>query len=325
MNETHVEGLELPLSPLVLGTMTFGDTVNAAAAASLVDAALDAGITVIDTANVYAGGSSEDILGSLIPKRRDSVLLATKAGMPHPDTGEHSPLSAAGLRRSVDGSLRRLRVERIDLFYLHQPDRTTPLPETMGVIAELVRQGTIGALGVSNFAAWQICELNRVADAIGTPRPVVAQQLFNLVARRIEDEYLEFASTAGLLTMVYNPLGGGLLTGKHRFAEVPTEGRFGSSNLATMYRQRYWNPQLFGAIEALERIATGAGITLIELSLRWLMSKPDVGAILLGASGVEQLQSNISAAQKGPLSVDLIAACDDVGRILRGPMASYNR
>ncbi|TFC85438.1 aldo/keto reductase [Cryobacterium sp. TmT2-59] len=325
MNETHVEGLELPLSHLVLGTMTFGDTVNAAAAASLVDAALDAGITVIDTANVYAGGSSEDILGSLIPKRRDSVLLATKAGMPHPDAGEHSPLSAAGLRRSVDGSLRRLRVERIDLFYLHQPDRATPLQETMGAIAELVRQGTIGALGVSNFAAWQICELNRVADAIGTPRPVVAQQLFNLVARRIEDEYLEFASTAGLLTMVYNPLGGGLLTGKHRFAEVPTEGRFGSSKLATMYRQRYWNPQLFGAIEALERIATGAGITLIELSLRWLMSKPDVGAILLGASGVEQLQSNISAAQKGPLSVDMIAACDDVGRILRGPMASYNR
>ncbi|TFD12138.1 aldo/keto reductase [Cryobacterium sp. TMT4-10] len=325
MNETHVEGLELPLSHLVLGTMTFGDTVNAAAAASLVDAALDAGITVIDTANVYAGGSSEDILGSLIPKRRDSVLLATKAGMPHPDAGEHSPLSAAGLRRSVDGSLRRLRVERIDLFYLHQPDRATPLQETMGAIAELVRQGTIGALGVSNFAAWQICELNRVADAIGTPRPVVAQQLFNLVARRIEDEYLEFASTTGLLTMVYNPLGGGLLTGKHRFAEVPTEGRFGSSKLATMYRQRYWNPQLFDAIEALERIATGAGITLIELSLRWLMSKPDVGAILLGASGVEQLQSNISAAQNGPLSVDLIAACDDVGRILRGPMASYNR
>ncbi|SDL08496.1 Predicted oxidoreductase [Cryobacterium psychrotolerans] len=325
MHGTHVAGLDLPISHVALGTMTFGDTVDAATAASLIDAALDAGITVIDTANVYAGGASEEILASLLPKRRDSVLLASKAGMPNPDAGEHSPLSDAGLRRSVSGSLRRLGVERIDLFYLHQPDRATPLEETMGAVAELVRQGTIGALGVSNFAAWQISELNYVADAIGTPRPVVAQQLFNLVARRIEEEYLEFAGATGLLTMVYNPLGGGLLTGSHRFAELPTEGRFGSSKLAEMYKQRYWDPRLFTAIDSLAKIAAGAGITLIELSLRWLMNRPDVGAILLGASRLEQLHSNILAAEKGPLAADVIAACDDVGLTLRGPMANYNR
>ncbi|TFD82619.1 aldo/keto reductase [Cryobacterium sp. Sr8] len=325
MHGTHVAGLDLPISHVALGTMTFGDTVDAAMAASLIDAALDAGITMIDTANVYAGGASEEILASLLPKRRDSVLLASKAGMPHPDAGEHSPLSEPGLRRSVSGSLRRLGVERIDLFYLHQPDRATPLEETMGAVAELVRQGTIGALGVSNFAAWQISELNHVADAIGTPRPVVAQQLFNLVARRIEEEYLEFAGTTGLLTMVYNPLGGGLLTGSHRFAELPAAGRFGSSKLAEMYKQRYWDPRLFTAIDSLAKIAAGAGITLIELSLRWLMNRPDVGAILLGASRLEQLHSNILAAEKGPLAADVIAACDDVGLTLRGPMASYNR
>lgn len=325
MHGTHVAGLDLPISQIALGTMTFGDTVNAAVAASLVDAALDAGITVIDTANVYSGGASEEILAKLLPKRRDSILLASKAGMPHPDAGGHSPLSDSGLRRSVNGSLRRLGVERIDLFYLHQPDRATPLEETMGAIAELVRQGTIGAWGVSNFAAWQISELNHVADALGTPRPVVAQQLFNLVARRIEEEYLEFARTTGLLTMVYNPLGGGLLTGKHRFADLPTEGRFGNSKLAAMYKQRYWDPQLFAAIDSLAEIAGGAGITLIELSLRWLMNRPDVGAILLGASRLEQLQSNIRAAEEGPLSADVVAACDDVGLTLRGPMAGYNR
>jgi aryl-alcohol dehydrogenase-like predicted oxidoreductase len=326
MYGTHVAGIDLPISQVALGTMSFGDTVDAAMAASLVDAALDAGITVIDTANVYSGGASEEILARLLPKRRDSVLLASKAGMPnHPDVGEHSPLSAPGLRSSVSGSLLRLGVERIDLLYLHQPDRTTPLEETMGAISELVRQGTIGALGVSNFAAWQISELNHVADSVGTPRPVVAQQLFNLVARRIEEEYLEFAVTTGLLTMVYNPLGGGILTGIHRFTDLPTEGRFGSSKLAEMYKQRYWDPRLFTAIDSLAKVATDAGITLIELSLRWLMNRPEVGSILLGASRLEQLQSNIRAAEGGPLDADVIAACDEVGRALRGPMTSYNR
>lgn len=322
---TRVEGLHLPISQLVLGTMAFGDTVDADGAASMVDAALDAGVTVIDTANGYAGGASEEILASLLPKRRNSFLLASKAGIPHPDAGGYPPLSAAGLHQSVHGSLRRLGVDRIDLFYLHQPDRATPVEETMGAIAELVQQGTIGALGVSNFAAWQISELNHVADAIGTPRPVVAQQLFNLVARRIEEEYVEFAATAGLLTMVYNPLGGGLLTGKHNFTEVPTEGRFGSSKLAEMYKKRYWDQRLFAAIDFLKEISNSTGITLVELSLRWLISQRAVGAILLGASRVEQLQSNIRVAQKGPLPAEIVAACDEVGKLLRGPMSSYNR
>lgn len=195
----------------------------------------------------------------------------------------------------------------------------------MLVIADLVRRGTIGALGISNFAAWQISALNHVADAIGTPRPVVAQQLYNLVARRIEEEYLEFARTTGLLTMVYNPLGGGLLTGKYEFADVPTGGRFGSSRLADLYKQRYWDPRLFDAISALKTIAHSAGITLVELSFRWLTSNPDVGAILIGASRVDQLQSNILAAQKGALPADIVDACNDVGRQLRGPMSNYNR
>lgn len=322
---TRVQGLDLPLSQSVLGTMTFGDTVDAAEAASIVAAAIDAGITVIDTANVYAGGASEEILGTILQGRRDSVLLATKAGIPHPDSGEHSPLSAEGLRQSVHGSLRRLQVDRIDLFYLHQPDRAAPFEETMLAVADLVTQGDIGALGVSNFAAWQISEINHVADAIGTPRPVVAQQLYNLVARRIEDEYLEFSRTTGLKTMVYNPLGGGLLTGKYEFSDAPTGGRFGGSQLAGLYRDRYWNARLFEAVSALKTIADGAGMTLIELSLRWLVSSADVDSVLIGVSRVDQLRSNLHAALKGALPTDIVAACDEVGRELRGPMSNYNR
>lgn len=317
------------LAPLVLGTMTFGDTVDGAEAARMVDAALDAGITAVDTANGYARGATEPMLAELLaalpPHRRDRIVLATKAGMPHPDAGEHSPLSAAGLRASVEGSIRRLGVERIDLFYLHQPDRAASLQETMATVAELVAEGRIGTLGVSNYAAWQIAELNHVADVVGAPRPVVAQQLYNLLARRVEEEYLEFATVTGLLTMVYNPLGGGLLTGRHRFAQRPASGRFGDSAVAAMYTDRYWDPRLFEAVDALAAIADGAGLPLTELSLRWLLSQEAVGAVLLGGSSVEHLLANVEAAHRGALPADVVRACDEVGATLRGPMPTYNR
>ncbi|ASQ92049.1 aldo/keto reductase [Streptomyces sp. 11-1-2] len=315
----------VPLSPLVLGTMTFGDTADRATAAAMVDAALDAGITGVDTANGYAGGESERILAELLPGRRDQVVLATKAGIPHPDQGEHAPLSPEGLRAALDGSLKRLGTDRVDLFYLHQPDRRTPLTETLATIAEFVRAGKVLALGVSNFAAWQIAELNRVADEVGAPRPVVAQQLHNLLARRIEEEFTEYAATTGLRTMVYNPLGGGLLTGRHRFEQAPGDGRFGDSKLAVMYRERYWNEDLFRAVTDLTRIASEAGLPLTDLALRWLLSRPSTDALLLGGSKVEHLKANIAAASAGPLPVDVLAACDEVGARLRGPMPAYNR
>ena len=313
------------LSRLVLGTMTFGDTVDAATAERMVDVALDNGVSAIDTANGYAGGASETILSGILSSRRDRVHLASKAGMPNPDAGDNSPLSPAGLRASVDGSLRRLGVERLDLFYLHQPDRVTPVVETLATVSELVAEGKIGSLGVSNFAAWQIAELNAAADAVGTDRPVVAQQLYNLVARRIEEEYFEFADTTGLLTMVYNPLGGGLLTGRHRFEQKPTGGRFGDSRLAAMYTERYWDATLFEAITALQKIAAGAGIPMTELALRWLLGQERVGALLLGGSKVEHLESNIATAALGALPAEVVAACDAVGAALRGPMPAYNR
>ncbi|MEU0805210.1 aldo/keto reductase [Streptomyces sp. NPDC005970] len=324
-------GLELPhvpvpLSRLVLGTMTFGDTADRATAAAMVDAALDAGITGVDTANGYAGGESERILAELLPGRRDRVVLATKAGIPHPDQGEHAPLSPEGLRAALDGSLKRLGTDHVDLFYLHQPDRGTPLAETLATVAEFVQAGKVLALGISNFAAWQIAELNRVADEVGAPRPVVAQQLHNLLARRVEEEYVEYAAyAAGLRTMVYNPLGGGLLTGRHSFEQAPAGGRFGDSKLAAMYRDRYWNEDLFRAVTDLTRIAADAGLPLTDLALRWLLSRPSTDALLLGGSKVEHLKANIAAAAAGPLPADVLAACDKVGARLRGPMPAYNR
>jgi len=315
----------LDLTSLVLGTMTFGDTVDDAGAAAMLDAALDAGITHVDTANGYAGGESERMLARLLEGRRSRVTLATKAGMPHPDAGDHSPLSPAGLRASVEGSLARLGTDHVELFYLHQPDRAAPIADTLTTVADLMGEGKIGAFGVSNFAAWQIAEVNFLADDLGMPRPVVAQQLYNLLARRIEEEYVEFADVTGLVTMVYNPLGGGLLTGRHSFDAAPTDGRFGDSRLAAMYKQRYWNTAIFEAVEQLSVIAEKAGIPLTELALRWLVSKPAAGPILLGGSKVEHLRANMAAVAKGPLEADVVEACDDVGAALRGPMPNYNR
>ncbi|PAU91072.1 aldo/keto reductase [Kocuria sp. WN036] len=325
METVHLNGTATPMSTLVLGTMTFGDTVERDAAAAMLDAALEAGVTAVDTANGYAGGATETMLGDLLAGRREGVVLATKAGMPHPDAGAHSPLSERGLRLALEGSLRRLRTERVDLFYLHQPDRRASLDETMQTVAALVEEGRIGALGVSNFAAWQIAEVNAAADRNGAPRPVVAQQLYNLLARRIEEEYVEFARTTGLHTMVYNPLGGGLLTGRHRFDAAPEDGRFQGSRLAEMYKERYWDEQLFDAVGQLSRIADDAGMPLIELALRWLVSRPATGSLLLGGSKPHQLTANLEVLARGPLEDSVLEACDRVGSALRGPMPAYNR
>ncbi|MFI7481564.1 aldo/keto reductase [Kocuria sp. M1R5S2] len=325
METVRLPGIDTPMSTLVLGTMTFGDTVDRDGAAAMLDAALQAGITAVDTANGYAGGATETMLGDLLADRHDELVLATKAGMPHPDAGEHSPLSARGIRLALEGSLRRLRVDRVDLFYLHQPDRRAGLDETLQTVAAMVDEGKVGALGVSNFAAWQIAEVNAAADRNGAPRPMVAQQLYNLLARRIEEEYAEFARTTGLHTMVYNPLGGGLLTGKHRFDAVPEDGRFQGSRLAAMYKERYWDEQLFDAIGELARIADDAGMPLIELALRWLVSQPATGSVLLGGSKPHQLMANLEVLARGPLDDSLLEACDRVGSDLRGPMPAYNR
>ncbi|NMR29089.1 aldo/keto reductase [Crystallibacter degradans] len=325
MKTRQLPGLEKPLSTMVLGTMTFGDTVDEQGSAIMLESALEAGVTAVDTANGYSGGQTEEILGRLLSGRRDDVVLATKAGMPHVDADGHAPLSRQGLRWSLEGSLRRLRTEHVEIFYLHQPDRSTSLDETMDTLAALAAEGKFDVLGVSNFAAWQIADVNVAADRAGLSRPVVAQQLYNLLARRIEEEYAEFAQVTELHTMVYNPLGGGLLTGKHQFDAAPEGGRFEGSRLAEMYKERYWDSRLFDAISELSAIADGAGISLVELSMRWLLSKPATGSVLLGGSKPHQLQSNIDILHRGPLAQDIIKACDEVGAQLRGPMPAYNR
>ncbi|RCV48472.1 aldo/keto reductase [Marinitenerispora sediminis] len=325
----HVEvpGTDLRVSRLVLGTMTFGAQVGRDDASRMLDIAADAGVTMLDTANGYAGGASESLLGDLLAARSGHrFLVATKVGMPNPDAGDLPPLAPEAIRRCLDASLRRLRLDHVDVYYLHQPDRATPMAETLAELGRLVEAGKVRHVGVSNYAAWQIAELRRIAADAGLPAPVVSQPLYNLLSRRIEDEYQEFTRTAGITDIVYNPLGGGLLTGKHVFEETPAQGRFGTeSGLGEMYRRRYWNRELFDAVTELGAVAADSGQTLPELAFRWLLGNPDVGAVLLGSSKVEHLASNIGAARGGPLPDDVRAACDRVWERLRGVAPAYNR
>ena len=297
-----------------LGTMTFGDQLDLDEAKNLVRLTRDAGINFLDTANVYAAGRSEALVGEIIKGIRDSFVLATKVGIPT-SADDNRPLSAESVRRACEASLGRLQTDRIDLYYLHQPDWSTPIDETLEAMRDLVAKGLVRAVGVSNYPAWQIAEMRVKAEATGLPLVSVAQQQYNLLSRRLEEEYSAFARSRGVATVVYNPLAGGLLTGKHREATSPSEdGRFSSST----YRDRYWNREQLEAVEDLGRLADARGLTLTELSLRWLLSNDLVSVVLLGASRRAQLVENLAAVSEEPLDPEAYEVCDAVWSKLRG-------
>lgn len=316
--------LPLPLSTLALGTMGFGETIDARDAARMVSLAIDSGITVIDTANVYADGEAERILAPLLRPIRESVIVATKVGLPHADTGDVAPLSGEGVRRAVRGSRERLDLDHIDILYLHVPDRSSTFHDTVQAVGELIQAGTIAAFGVSNHAAWQIAAIIQACDDLGVGRPVVAQQMYNLVARRLEDEYAEFAIWAGLHTTVYNPLAGGMLSGRHLAGARPS-GRFADSKLAGAYRDRYWNDAVLHVAQELADLARSTGLTPTELAIRWLLGRSEADSILLGSSKVEHLTANIASGSRGPLPHDVAAAATAMTQPLLGSMPAYNR
>ncbi|WP_157154993.1 aldo/keto reductase [Diaminobutyricimonas sp. LJ205] len=317
-------GLQFQVPPIVLGTMTFGDTVDRATAAEIVDAALEKGVRWFDTANSYSDGASEEMLGGILGAR-DDVIVATKVGQPQSSVGEDRLLSREKVRRSVEASLRRLGRDHVDVLYLHKPDRSTPITETLDEVAALASEGKVRQLGISNHAAWQIAAVRSVAAEVGAPPVAVSQQLYNAVARRLEEEYQEYAVTTGLPTVIYNPLAGGLLTGRYHATTDAAQGRFGDARNAKEYRARYWNERFFSAVTTLAQVADDAGMPLPELALRWTIGRPAVQGVLIGGSRVTHVEENISALLRGPLPADVSAAADEVGAELRGPMPAYNR
>ena len=314
---------DLEVSRLSYGTMPFGSQADEAASRRLVDRCLDAGINFFDTANMYNMGKAETILGKALEGRRKNVILATKVRHKMGEAADESGLSRAAIHKAIDASLRRLGTDYVDLYYLHWPDYDVPIEETLAAMDELVRAGKVRYTAISNYAAWQLCEILWIAEKNGYKAPHVTQPMYNLLARGIEEEYLPFCKKFGMAVIPYNPLAGGLLTGKHSRAKGPLEGtRFDKNQ---MYMNRYWHADYFDAVEELRGIAKEAGKTLIGLSLQWLLSHEQVDSVILGASRMEQLDENLKACEGGSLDAATLERCDAVWARLRGITPKYNR
>jgi aryl-alcohol dehydrogenase-like predicted oxidoreductase len=322
MQQRNLGQTALTVSPITLGTMTFGAQTDEATARSMIDLCLDRGVNFIDTANVYNAGKTEEILGRILAGRRDRFVLASKVGIKNDQLPDEAGLSRAAIVKGIENSLRRLKTDYVDLYYLHQPDYTVPLEESLAAMDELVRAGKVRFVGVSNYAAWQVCRILWLAETNDWQPVQVVQPMYNLLARGIEQELLPMCRDFRLAVVPYNPLAGGLLTGKHTAAAPLSGTRF---DLLPFYRDRYWHQANFEAVRELSKIAAGAGRSLVRLALGWLLQQGAVTSIIVGASRLEQLRENLAALDDGPLSAETLTACDEVWRALRGVTPTYNR
>ncbi len=316
-------GTGITVSRACLGGMTFGREVEEAAAVRMVHTALDAGVNFVDTADVYAGGLSEEILGRALQGKRDAVVLASKVGRLSAQSGDpHATLHRGYILQSVEKSLRRLQTDRLDILYLHRPDRRTPLEETLASVDRLIGQGKVMYLGMSNYAAWQVGQAVAAARTNHWEAPVVTQYPYNLITRSLDEEAVEFLTSMRVGLVVYNPLAAGLLSGKHSVQDGPLDGTRLAANPS--YYRRYWNDRNLTAIERLKGIAEKNGKTLIELSLQWLASRPPVDSIIIGATKPEHLVQNLQALDER-LDEGVMRACDEVWSGIRGEHFSYHR
>ncbi|WP_198970677.1 aldo/keto reductase [Xylophilus sp. ASV27] len=310
----------LVVSRLALGTMTFGLQTDEGAAQQILDTAAAGGINFLDTADVYplggtlhTVGRTEEILGRWLraaPGRRGQFVLATKAvGRVGPQDWNQGA-SRKHLLDAIDASLRRLRTDYVDLYQLHMDDPATPLDETLEALDTIVRSGRARYVGVSNFLAYRLALALGRAALLRTASFVSVQPRYSLLFREIERELLPLAAEAGLGVIPYNPLAGGLLTGKHRPGSAPAEGtRFTLGTAAGRYQERYWSERSFATVQQLSQVAAEAGVPLATLAVAWVMANPLVTAPLLGASRPEQLEHTLAAATY-PIAPDLKARLD---------------
>jgi aryl-alcohol dehydrogenase-like predicted oxidoreductase len=301
--------------------MNFGKRTPEAEARRIIDIALERGVTLLDTANAYVDGESERIVGRAVRGRRERVEIATKVGFGRRN-GKPEGLARALVLAALDESLGRLGTDYVDVYYLHAPDRTTPIEETLDAIAELVARGKVRRWGVSNYASWEILEMMHLADARKMPRPAIAQQLYNLLIRQLDVEYFMFARKYGVHTTAYNPLAGGLLAGKHTLEAASQKGsRFESNKL---YQGRYWSRVMFDHVEALKEIASGAQLSLVELAYAWVLGRPGVDSIIVGPGSVEHLEAAFTASTK-TVDQETRRSIDSLYRATLGTESNYVR
>jgi aryl-alcohol dehydrogenase-like predicted oxidoreductase len=301
----------LKVSAVGLGCNNFGMRLDRAATAAVVHAALDAGITLFDTADIYGNrGSSETLLGEALGARRKDIVLVTKFGLPMDDGGRRQGGSRRYVLEAAEASLRRLATDWIDVYYYHRPDPRTPIEETVGALDELKRAGKVRHIGCSNFSPAQIDAAQEAARQKALPAFVTAQDQYSLLAREIEHDLLPALERHKLALLPYFPLASGMLSGKYRLGRpVPAGTRLGNPR----YSDRVLNDANLRIVERLEQFCAARGRTLLQLAFGWLLAKPLVASVIAGASTPEQVRQN-AAATGWELTPDEVAEADRITR-----------
>lgn len=306
---------------LILGTMTFGESVFGADVETFINAFLDAGYDELDTAYVYNEGSCEQMLGEVLHKLDRPFKIATKV-----NPRISGKLDADAAYQQVGGSLNRLKLDSVDTVFLHFPDPATPVESVLSAMADLHDQGKFKELGLSNFPAWMVTDVWHICDRHGWVKPTVFEGVYNPLTRRAEAELNDCLNHLGMRFYAYNPTCGGLLTGKYgSFTETPGDGRF---THRPNYMGRYWKKSNFDAVETIKSAAEKHGITSIEATYRWLayhsMLNGDRGdAILIGASKLNHLKQNMDTVKTGPLPEDVVEAFEQAWALAKGVSHEY--
>jgi len=323
MEHTRLGNTGLKVSRLCLGTMTFGLQCDEPTSRAILDRAAEGGITFLDTADVYplggdlgTVGRTEEIVGHWLEGRREQFVLATKCNMPVGPRPWDQGNSRRHILDAVDASLRRLRTDWIDLYQLHAYDADTPVDETLEALDHLVRSGKVRYVGCSNWLAYQVARALGRSEARGWARFASVQPRYNLLFREFERELFPLCREEGVGVIPYNPIAGGMLSGKHERG-APTEGtRFTLGGAASLYQWRYWKDDAFDTIEALQQAARDAGLALPTLAVAWVLDNPAITAAIIGASKPEQLDATLAAAEVA-LSDDLRKRLDELTRPYR--------
>jgi len=307
---------------IVLGTMNFGPQLDMDASREMVLNFLKGGNRELDTAYVYNGGATEEILGEIIPSlSKGEYKIATKV---HPRiTGR---LDRETILMEFSESLKRMKLESVDLLYFHFPDSKTPIEEALEAIKELHQNGMIKEFGLSNYPAWQVVDIAYKCDKLGCPRPSVYQGMYNALCRNVEPELFPAIRSVGMRFYAFNPLAGGMLTGKHlHFEDTPDSGRFARLE---SYRNRYWKQSYFEAVNDIRMACDSEGIPMAEAAYRWLCHHSQLDAtkgdaIILGASRLEQMNQNMQSLGKGVLSNNIIDAMGTAWEVAKPDSPAY--
>jgi aryl-alcohol dehydrogenase-like predicted oxidoreductase len=306
MRYRQLGGSGLTVSVVGLGCNNFRSRTSDDAARAVIDAAIDSGITLFDTADIYGnGGGSEELLGEALGARRDQIVLATKFGMPMPGAGPEARGSRRYIRNAVRASLRRLRTDWIDLYQYHEPDGVTPMDETLAALDELVREGLVRYVGSSNFAGWQVADADWAAATGGRERFVSAQNEYSLLNRAAEAELIPACEEYGVGLLPYFPLANGVLTGKYHRSAAPPDGSRLAANAARA--ERLLTDETYDRVEALDKLAAERGVTLLHLAIGGLAAQPAVASVIAGATSAEQVRANAAAGLWEPDDDDLAA------------------